>query len=851
MRSIMKKWTNLLASALLLFCISCNEMDKYYDNERHSTAVSVGNAWDYLEKQGNFTSFLACVEKAGYKSLVSGTGLATIFAPDDAAFQKYLQRHGWSSIDNIPADVLDNMVSYHLLYYSFSSSRFIEYRPLGVDATDRYAGLYHKFRTHSRDAITFQMDETVGVERKVYRFEKYIPVLTPAFFNYYETELVGSHPNPVRDYNFFFPKETYGDACGWTSTGYVEGGDPYFRVANAGVKEYDIITDNGYLYVIDDVVEPLKTIYQSMKDNDNLTEFAKAYDRFKNLIYDVNYTQDYGLGDSLFMYSHRGVYPAEMEWPTNVSTSLDNLTGVSYTVMAPDNSVFNQFFQTYWEPYYNSFEDVKYVPLLSLMGEQCVAHSRLGSMGLCLPSEIENGQVVTAASGEVVNLNLGSDIEQENSAFCSNGLLYGVNTIRAPRYFSYVTAPAFLNPQYNMFLLLMQRAGLFDLYTTEGQTFYAFYPTDQILKSTESSGGSALYLNYDAGSYFGDERVYFLDGEQVSTLNASASSRLVRTAIADREISLGNDRYIYRTSYDRYNYLYREGDKIFSPYSFYQYYGLAPKNAEKESYNADNYVLKCKEFPVNYPIDGGAGNGSNRVANGYVFALEGATDNVPALTPNDSPDALFQFITYNEELHPHELSGNTTSGQARNFETLLAVTASKNETGGFIVYDWMKQIAGESVTGWVNEKFIIFVPCPDAVEALCYKSGGPLYNPLRPLWASYPKYLMNLFVSVPQSQLYTYPVPGDPDNSTWELSSYKVNTVGDDFTKIILKNCGDHLEASTLEKPDHVARVINPVPYIFNDCAIYILDNYLDFGADNTTDATLDADVIKKIRNNR
>ena len=45
----MKKWTNLLASALLLFFFSCNEMDKYYDNDRHSTSVSVGNAWDYLD----------------------------------------------------------------------------------------------------------------------------------------------------------------------------------------------------------------------------------------------------------------------------------------------------------------------------------------------------------------------------------------------------------------------------------------------------------------------------------------------------------------------------------------------------------------------------------------------------------------------------------------------------------------------------------------------------------------------------------------------------------------------------------------------------------------------------------
>ena len=63
----MKKWTSLLASAFLLFFLSCNEMDKYYDNDRHATSVSVGNAWDYLESRGNFTNFLAAVQKVGYE----------------------------------------------------------------------------------------------------------------------------------------------------------------------------------------------------------------------------------------------------------------------------------------------------------------------------------------------------------------------------------------------------------------------------------------------------------------------------------------------------------------------------------------------------------------------------------------------------------------------------------------------------------------------------------------------------------------------------------------------------------------------------------------------------------------
>ena len=158
MRSIMKKWTNLLASALLLFFFSCNEMDKYYDNDRHSTSVSVGNAWDYLESRGNFTNFLRAAQRAGYEDLVRGKGLATIFAPDDEAFAKYLNRHGYSSVEEIPVEELQNMVTYHLLYYSFKSDDFMEYRPEGTNVEDDWIGLYYKYRTRSRDAAEMISD---------------------------------------------------------------------------------------------------------------------------------------------------------------------------------------------------------------------------------------------------------------------------------------------------------------------------------------------------------------------------------------------------------------------------------------------------------------------------------------------------------------------------------------------------------------------------------------------------------------------------------------------------------------------------------------------------------------------
>lgn len=38
-------------------------------------------------------------------------------------------------------------------------------------------------------------------------------------------------------------------------------------MSNASVKEYQIITNNGYIYNVDRVLEPLETIYDVLKKN--------------------------------------------------------------------------------------------------------------------------------------------------------------------------------------------------------------------------------------------------------------------------------------------------------------------------------------------------------------------------------------------------------------------------------------------------------------------------------------------------------------------------------------------------------------------------------------------------------
>ncbi len=144
-----------------------------------------------------------------------------------------------------------------------------------------------------------------------------------------------------------FPGQTYG------------GGTNNFNISNDGIVGDEIVTDNGYLYVVDQVLEPLETLYTEMShEGSEYTKFAAMYDRFVKYEYDEDATADYGNGDSLFVHSHYSLPSIACEW-TNLSeysipdyAQLNYLSSISFTVLAPDNAAIDEFYRKYWA---NSF----------------------------------------------------------------------------------------------------------------------------------------------------------------------------------------------------------------------------------------------------------------------------------------------------------------------------------------------------------------------------------------------------------------------------------------------------------------------------------------------------------------
>ena len=72
--------------------------------------------YQQLQGKGNFTSLLACIDKAGYKDILSGAGYYTMFAPNDNAFKTFFTARGISGVAQLDSGTCSKIVTFALVY---------------------------------------------------------------------------------------------------------------------------------------------------------------------------------------------------------------------------------------------------------------------------------------------------------------------------------------------------------------------------------------------------------------------------------------------------------------------------------------------------------------------------------------------------------------------------------------------------------------------------------------------------------------------------------------------------------------------------------------------------------------
>jgi len=112
----LKKFTLLLAVVFMAFSCS-NDDDNTTDPPQSTTITALADGSEDL------TSLVAALQRAGLDTTLDTAGDYTVFAPTNAAFANFLDANNFNALEEIPVDVLTQVLLNHVIVgEAFSTS---------------------------------------------------------------------------------------------------------------------------------------------------------------------------------------------------------------------------------------------------------------------------------------------------------------------------------------------------------------------------------------------------------------------------------------------------------------------------------------------------------------------------------------------------------------------------------------------------------------------------------------------------------------------------------------------------------------------------------------------------------
>ena len=560
----MKKLTKipLLLSIVLLIVVGCSDKEAYY--ERPSWLEPP--IYEVLKSEGRFNHYLQCVDSTLYAASLKSSGLYTVFAPNDDAFEAYLTSKGYTSVSQLPDSLVNQIVSYSIVYSNYTFNHLTDVLNAGWDSlssirkkTSYYKTIYPMEYQGSNIWVYDVPGSTVSAGTVVEQNFKYVPLYLKRVF-----ESNRSASQAAQDYGMFY------------STPYTGS-----NVQNANIVKSDLIAENGVVHEIDQVLEPLPNLENLLNDN-NFSDFKALINKkgdtgepfFISYIYNdllTNFFRDAMPDkniDKVYFKYYTGL-------PFNLSGERYGISAKQaeqggFTMFAPNNSAVKKFYDEKLKDYYPngigtvSKEILNYFINAQLIDELVWPGDYKGSMNS--QGEFFNGKG-----------NRGDEFDQSTYskiAPASNGLFYGSSDYIKSRYFETVFTEVLLNPSYNLLnsafkeyfeLTLKEELLKCELngYTQENYT--VLLPSDELLKADGFSwawiAGSNKYgfVNSNSGSTAGSFDV----PTRIQRLVKSHIFKRIKNETANCAITQFSTDPAFTAAYGGYSYAVNEyGDMI-------------------------------------------------------------------------------------------------------------------------------------------------------------------------------------------------------------------------------------------------------------------------------------------------
>ncbi|MDR3062062.1 MAG: fasciclin domain-containing protein [Dysgonamonadaceae bacterium] len=441
----MKK--TLLFLMILVIILGCErEFGSYYDPPEGMEA----EIYAQLVADPELSIFVSAIDKVpGLKDELSSSGLFTVMAPNNAAFERYFANHPeYHSVEMIPVTVLEPLVKYHIMRWMYFYGQFMA---------------SNMFKYETRSSVPFEVELSSGRVRKVYHTSKMFQVYTPNYLR--------SAGLTTDDYRFVYGPDAYLNT------------ETNMNIMGASVLKADISAGNGACYVIDRVMDPPLNIAEELDTNKDYAEYNKFLQKyFVNYVYDDAARQATiaqgnngdingdGMVDSLYTRSYSINQFLDTENPRTTIRGVT--TYYSLTAYIPSKEAFSNYLNNKLLPsFHNEWDSIPKHTLAALFS----AHI---SNELNWPSKMERNLAVSSL-GDVINITR-SDIKSVKMA--SNGLFYEVNKTIEPRLFTAVTGPAFFAPEYWYFAEMLNLTNIWTSLMSDQSKFTIFAPVNDAFK---------------------------------------------------------------------------------------------------------------------------------------------------------------------------------------------------------------------------------------------------------------------------------------------------------------------------------------------------------------------------------
>ncbi|WP_440824001.1 fasciclin domain-containing protein [Pedobacter sp. 22163] len=429
MSKILQKF--LIVNLTIIFILSAcrkKEFDEFYG--RPETLADP--IYQQLQAKGNFTRFLECIDKSGYKETLSKAGSWTVFAPTDVAFATYMTENNLTEIN---ATLASAIVRYSMTYDGEKVERLSD----NLTAKGFVKNVGFRRRTVYYDFVYDGVDND-GKAIKVIAGNRNGTYLPTDFNNknlpYFLSPFVTFAGISALDYNYFYPNTEY--------TGK--------NVGPGKIIEQDIVAENGVIHIVDKVLTPPQSIDQYIGAKAQYGAFKSLLDKYVSYNVNTDITHRYqvltGKSDNVYVKNYSVLLGFS---PNNENYLKDDANDAQigmYTIFAPTDDAVEAYAKVLLKYYAkNRLQPGNYKAqlneLFSLRSDiiRDFINSHLYRTTVW-PSKFNT---VNSFLGEATKLTPANVVDKQ---FLSNGLFYGVNAAQNANVFSTVYGKVNLDPTY-------------------------------------------------------------------------------------------------------------------------------------------------------------------------------------------------------------------------------------------------------------------------------------------------------------------------------------------------------------------------------------------------------------------